>query len=319
MIARSALVRMSWEGYTLRSLQHANPAFVPTFIYGTAWKKDRTADLVHQAISTGFRAVDTAAQPKHYREELVGEGIRRALGDGTVRREDLYVQTKFTSVNGQNPDDMPYNPKDSVTDQVHASVKSSLYNLRPSAEPESAEGTYIDTLVLHSPLPIMAQTIEAWSTLEKYVPHRIRHLGISNTTLPILRELVSLAKVKPAVVQNRFYGGTQFDVPLRAYCREHEIVYQSFWTLTANPELIRSRPVISLARDAGVSSAAALYGLVLGLGQTTVLNGTTTKEHMETDLNALKSLQLFSSENSKEWQSILEDFKQLTGDHVYLQ
>ncbi|KAL5049429.1 hypothetical protein BDW71DRAFT_204690 [Aspergillus fruticulosus] len=310
---------MSWEGYTLRSLQHANPAFVPTFIYGTAWKKDRTADLVHQAISTGFRAVDTAAQPKHYREDLVGEGIRRALGDGTVRREDLYVQTKFTSFNGQDPDDMPYKPEDSVTNQVHASVKSSLYNLRPSAEPQSAEETYIDTLVLHSPLPTMALTIEAWSTLETYVPHRIRYLGISNTTLPILRELVSLAKVKPAVVQNRFYGGTQFDVPLRAYCREHEIVYQSFWTLTANPELVRSRPVIALARDAAVSTSAALYGLVLGLGQTTILNGTTKKEHMEADVNALKSLQLFSSENQEEWQGILEDFEQLIGDHVYLQ
>jgi diketogulonate reductase-like aldo/keto reductase len=214
---------------------------------------------------------------------------------------------------------MPYNPNNSLTDQVHSSVRSSFYNLRPSAEPESAEETYIDTLVLHSPLPTMAQTIEAWSALETYVPHRIRHLGISNTTLSVLRELVSLAKVKPAVVQNRFYAGTQFDVPLRAYCREHEILYQSFWTLTANPELVRSRPVIALARDAGISSVAALYGLVLGLGQTTILNGTTKKEHMEADLNALKSLALFSNENPEEWQNILEDFEQLTGDHVYLQ
>lgn len=229
------------------------------------------------------------------------------------------VQTKFTSVQGQNPDDMPYSSKDSVADQVHASVKSSLYNLRPAAVPESADETYIDTFVLHSPLPTMAQTMEAWSTLETYVPHRIRNLGISNTTLPILREIMSLAKIKPAVVQNRFYGGTQFDVPLRAYCREHEIVYQSFWTLTANPELVQSKPVLSLARDAGVSTATALYGLVLGLGNTTILNGTTKKNHMEADLTALKSLQQFSRDRPDDWQSILENFEQLTGDHVYLQ
>ncbi|KAL4914471.1 NADP-dependent oxidoreductase domain-containing protein [Aspergillus aurantiobrunneus] len=318
-MARAALGRLSWEGYALRSGQNANPAFIPSFVYGTAWKRDRTADLVHQAIITGFRAVDTAAQPKHYREDSVGEGIRRAIGDGAVRREDLYIQTKFTSVHGQNPDDMPYDPKDSVADQVHASVKSSFYNLRPSAAPESAEDAYIDTVVIHSPLPTMAQTMEAWSTLETYVPHRIRNLGISNTTLPILREILSLAKVKPAVVQNRFYGGTQFDVPLRAYCREHQIVYQSFWTLTANPELVRSKPVLSLARETGVSTAAALYGLVLGLGQTTVLNGTTKKEHMEADLTALQSLQGFSNDNPDDWQNILEEFEQLTGDHVYLQ
>ncbi|KAL4882238.1 NADP-dependent oxidoreductase domain-containing protein [Aspergillus karnatakaensis] len=318
-MARSALGRVSWEGYTLRSVQNASPAFLPTFIYGTAWKKDRTADLVHQAIGSGFRAVDTAAQPKHYREDLVGEGVRRAIVDGSVRREDLYIQTKFTSVHGQNPDDMPYDPKQSVTDQVHASVKSSLYNFRLSAEPESAEDTYIDTLVLHSPLPTMAQTMEAWLALETYVPHRIRSLGISNTTLPVLKEIVSLSKVKPAVVQNRFYGGTQFDVPLRAYCREHQIIYQSFWTLTANPELVQSQPVLTLAREASISSAAALYGLILGLGQTTILNGTTKKENMESDLKALRSLQQFSSNNPDDWQGILEDFQQLTGDHVYLE
>ncbi|KAL3458945.1 NADP-dependent oxidoreductase domain-containing protein [Aspergillus heterothallicus] len=318
-MARAAVGKMSWEGYSLLSARDASPAFIPTFIYGTAWKKDQSANLVHQAITVGFRAVDTAAQPKHYREDLVGDGIRRAISDGVVRREDLYIQTKFTSAHGQNPEDMPYNPEDSIADQVHASIKSSLYNLRPSAAPESAEDTYIDTLVLHSPLPTMAQTLEAWTALETYVPRVIRNLGISNTTLPILRELSSLVKVKPTVVQNRFYGGTQYDVPLRAYCRERKMVYQSFWTLTANPELVRSEPVVSLSREAGVSSAVALYGLVLGLGNTTILNGTTKKVHMEDDLAALSSLKRFSGEKPENWQNHLEDFQQLTGDHVLLQ
>ncbi|KAI9370503.1 NADP-dependent oxidoreductase domain-containing protein [Aspergillus egyptiacus] len=318
-MSRNALGLMSWEGYALRPARNANPSFVPAFIYGTAWKKDRTADLVHQAISAGFRGIDTAAQPKHYREDLVGEGMRRAISDGTARREDLYVQTKFTSVHGQNPDDMPYNPRDSVTDQVHASVKSSLYNLRSAAAPESADETYIDALLLHSPFPTMAETMEAWSALETYVPNRIRNLGISNTTLPILKELSSLAQVKPAVVQNRFYGGTQFDVPLRAHCRERQIIYQSFWTLTANPELVRSEPVLTLAREAGISSAAALYGLVLSLGHIVMLNGTTKAAHMQADLAALKILERYSSDNRGDWQGILEDFQQLTGDHVYLQ
>lgn len=62
-------------------------------IYGTAWKGDQTADLVYQALKSGFRAIATAAQPKHYREDLVGEGIRRAIGDGIVTRQDLFVST----------------------------------------------------------------------------------------------------------------------------------------------------------------------------------------------------------------------------------
>ena len=88
-----AIGKMSWEKYALRPVQNAPPATLPVFIYGTAWKKDTTTDLVHQALQSGFRAVDTAAQPKHYREDLVGEGIRRAIHDGTVRREDLHVRT----------------------------------------------------------------------------------------------------------------------------------------------------------------------------------------------------------------------------------
>lgn len=90
-----AIGKMSWERYALRTVQNAPPATLPIFIYGTAWKKDRTADLVHQALQSGFRAVDTAAQPKHYREDLVGEGIRRAIQDGSVRREDLHVGVHF--------------------------------------------------------------------------------------------------------------------------------------------------------------------------------------------------------------------------------
>lgn len=43
---------------------------IPAFIYGTAWKKEKTADLVYQALCSGFTGVDTAAQPKHYREGL---------------------------------------------------------------------------------------------------------------------------------------------------------------------------------------------------------------------------------------------------------
>ncbi|KAL4892068.1 NADP-dependent oxidoreductase domain-containing protein [Aspergillus ambiguus] len=317
-MARASLSKMSWEKYSLRPVQGAHPVVLPVFLYGTAWKKDQTTDLVHQALSAGFRAVDTAAQPKHYREDLVGEGIRRALRDGVVRREDLHIQTKFTSVNGQSPDNMPYDAQAAVTDQVHASVKSSLHHLRPAEAPESARDAYIDLLILHSPLPTMAQTLEAWSALETYVPHRIRNLGISNCTLPILKELSSLVKVKPAVVQNRFYVATQYDVPLRAFCRENQIIYQSFWTLTANPELIRSDAVLLLASRVGISPAASLYCLVLGLGGTTMLNGTTKQDRMVADLAAPKQVEQFSHEHPELWQRIMENFQEMTGDHVTL-
>lgn len=94
MAKATNLARMSWDTVALPSTGLSPvTTMLPVLIYGTAWKKDRTTDLVYKALRAGFRAVDTAAQPKHYREDLVGEGIRRAIREGIVRREDLYVSS----------------------------------------------------------------------------------------------------------------------------------------------------------------------------------------------------------------------------------
>ena len=57
---------------------------MPAIVYGTAWKEDRTADLVELALKKGFRGIDTACQPKHYNEPGVGEGIQRAMSFSSV-------------------------------------------------------------------------------------------------------------------------------------------------------------------------------------------------------------------------------------------
>lgn len=211
---------------------------------------------------------------------------------------------------------MPYDPTASVTEQVHASIKSSLHNLRPSEDPRSADDAYIDAVVIHSPLRTLDQTLEAWLALETYVPHRIRNLGISNCPLPVLDALCTApeAKVKPAVVQNRFHEDTLFDTELRMFCRENQIIYQSFWTLTANPDLVRSDPVQQLAFAAGISPAAALYTLVMGLGDIAVLNGTTNEGRMKEDLAAPLAVEGFMKTHPGQWQQLLKGFQAAVGD-----
>jgi diketogulonate reductase-like aldo/keto reductase len=267
-------------------------------LYGTAWKKERTASLVTQAVQAGFLAIDTAAQPKHYQEHLVGNGVRSFLSSSNVTRQDLYLQTKFTSIDGQLPNNLPYDPSTSITEQVKASVASSLHNLRHS---EDAEESYIDCLVLHSPLRTIKQTMEAWDAMSSFVPTKVHSLGISNTSLPILQHIWSNSNVKPKVVQNRFYSDTRWDVTLREFCRENGIQYQSFWTLTGNPELLRSGFVKGLAEDAGVSAEVALYSLVQGLGIMPI-NGTTS--HIETDVAELSKLEHWRAEgyNAETWE-----------------
>ncbi|KAF2027156.1 aldo-keto reductase-like protein [Setomelanomma holmii] len=281
----------------------------PPFIYGTAWKKDQTKRLVKEALVAGFRHVDTAAQPRHYQEHFVGEALREAYAEGIVKREDIYLQTKYTTPAGQDVSNMPYNPSAPLEEQIKTSVASSMSNLRHKRNPKEC---YVDCLLLHSPLPAIEQTLEAWKLLESYVPNQIRTLGISNVTLPILHTIYENSTIKPSVVQNRFYPQTRYDVPLRAFCAEHDIVYQSFWTLTGNPALLRSKPVVALADAVGVEASVALYTLVMDLG-VVVLNGTTSSEHMRNDLEGIAKVRTWAARHLDEWTKINATFEQQIG------
>src|SRR5215475_412482 len=100
----------------------------PRFIYGTAWKENRTAALVEMALQAGFRAIDTANQRKHYFEAGVGEGLAAAYRAGIVSRQDLFLQTKFTYQEGQDHR-LPYDPAAPLGIQVSQSLASSLQHL----------------------------------------------------------------------------------------------------------------------------------------------------------------------------------------------
>ena len=294
------------------SSKYVIPA-LPAFIYGTAWKKSATSDLVYQALCHGFTAIDTAAQPKHYREDLVAAGVSKAIKDGKATRSELYIQTKFTSVDGQDPGNMPFDPKSSLTDQVNTSVMSSLKNFNFADVVPEGDSRYIDTLILHSPMPTLNETLEVWQTLEQYVPNEIRALGISNCNLFTLMDLYERARIKPSVVQNRFYPNTKFDIGVRQFCREKNIVYQSFWTLSGNPALAWSNEVGSLANQLGISTQSALYCLVLGLGSISVLNGTKSAQHMTEDRKAVDKVKNFAQSHPEQWGKAMADFRKLIG------
>ena len=221
----------------------------------------------------------------------------------------MKIQTKFTVPKGQGKS-APYDLNAPLVEQVHQSVKSSLLNFTISdAEP------YLDSFVMHSPLESLQDTITVWQTLETYTPHTIRNLGISNVTLPVLQALYQNTTIKPAVVQNRFHDESDYEVSLRAYCREKNIVFQSFWTLSANPALAGSPPVAMVAKEAGVEGAAAYFALVLGLDGVTVLDGTTQEKHMTDDLEGIEKVGVWAeSSGAGKWAEALADFKRLISE-----
>lgn len=134
------------------------------------------------------------------------------------------VQTKFSPAHLQDLGSAPYYKDDPIRTQVHTSVLASLNNFATVKRDEAA---YLDAVLLHNFLPDADQTLLAWRALEELVPHRIRLLGVSNVALDQLKALVSLSKVKPSVVQNRFYANTNYDKELRAFCVAHDIQYQA--------------------------------------------------------------------------------------------
>ena len=89
---------------------------IPTFLYGTAWKEDRTAALTELALRAGFRGIDTANQRRHYFEAGVGEALAAAYLAGIVTRADLFLQTKFTYRRGQDHR-LPYDPEATLSAQ----------------------------------------------------------------------------------------------------------------------------------------------------------------------------------------------------------
>lgn len=259
-----------------RYITTAGGVRVPRILYGTAWKKDETETLVVEAVRSGFRGIDTACQPKHYDEAAVGRGVSICLGS-SLARADVYLQTKFTPVSGHDPRRIPYDPAAALPEQVAQSFEVSLRNLGTA---------YVDCLVLHSPLADVRQTAEVWQAMEEIARSGgARQLGISNCYWPeLLTGLHRSAKVKPAVVQNRFYRDTGYDREIRAFCRRHGMAYQSFWTLTANPRLLAQPEIHALSSRHGRTPAQILFRY-LTQEDVVPITGTRSTLHMREDLS----------------------------------
>jgi len=242
-------------------------------LYGTAWKKDQTAQLVVKAFEAGFRGVDTACQPKHYQENLVGEALEEMLSS-QFKREDIWVQTKFTSLDGQDPARIPYDKRKTPSDQVRESIEVSRKNLRLET---------IDSLVLHSPMRGgLQQTLDVWQAMEAGVDqNKIQILGISNCyDFKFFTQLYSSVRHKPKVLQNRFYSKTKWDSDLRMFCLENGIVYQSFWTLTGNPELLEHEYVLDMANKYKMTEEQVVYKFLVDLGHQP-LSGCKSPNHVQ--------------------------------------
>jgi diketogulonate reductase-like aldo/keto reductase len=259
-------------------LRAYNDVSVPSFMYGTAWKKEATAQCVLLAVESGFRAIDTANQLIHYQEALVGEALK-SLDQQGVKRNTLFIQTKFTPAGGQDHR-TPYDPSADLTTQVEQSFASSLAHLSTD---------YVDSYVLHAPFSrrgLGEADWEVWSAMEVlYQSAKTKMIGVSNIAAGQLTELCQRANHKPMVVQNRCFAALAWDKQIREICRAHDIIYQGFSLLTANREVLVDPQVQQIARRLGATSAQIIFRFAMQIGMLP-LTGTTSQQHMREDLEA---------------------------------
>jgi diketogulonate reductase-like aldo/keto reductase len=252
------------------------PAPVPDFLYGTAWKEERTAALTELAVRAGFRGIDTANQRRHYFEAGVGEALAAAYRQGLVSRADLFLQTKFTYRPGQDRR-LPFDPAATFSVQVAQSMASSLDHL----------GTeYVDSYVLHGPWSGAGWSdpdAESWNAMiQERDSGRTRFLGVSNVSLRHLEQMVAQGE-PPAFVQNRCFARLGWDREVRLFCRRHKIVYQGFSLLTANAEVLRHGVTLEIAARAKAAPAQIIFTFARAVGMLP-LTGTADPEHMKQDL-----------------------------------
>jgi diketogulonate reductase-like aldo/keto reductase len=256
------------------------PPSVPDFLYGTAWKEDRTAALTERALGMGFRAIDTANQRKHYFEAGVGEGLAAAYSDGVVTRADLFLQTKFTYQRGQDHR-LPYDPEATLAVQVSQSLASSLDHLHTD---------HVDSYLLHGP-----SSHEEWTDADTEVWEAMRTerdagrtllLGVSNVSLQHLEQMLAAHSEVPTFVQNRCFARLGWDREVRTFCNQHNTVYQGFSLLTANREVLHHASLSLIADQLDATPAQVVFSFARAIG-ILPLTGTSNAQHMNEDLASL--------------------------------
>lgn len=250
---------------------------VPGLLYGTAWKEGHTRKLTAQAIAAGFRGIDTANQRKHYFEAAVGEAVVAAIGRGEVSRSQLFLQSKFTSLGGQDRR-LPYDAKADPATQVAQSFASTLEHFQTS---------YLDSYVLHGPsahVGLTDEDVAVWRAMEALARDgKTRLLGVSNVSREQLQLLLELAEIPPAFVQNRCYARSSWDARVRECCDAHDIVYQGFSLLTANRRELDRPEVKRIVERSGRTLPEVVFRFAVELG-ILPLTGTSDPEHMQQDL-----------------------------------
>lgn len=225
-----------------------NHTFMPQVGFGT-YKvvPEQASDAVYTAISYGYRHIDTAQL--YFNEAEVGQGIGKAIADGLVSREQLYVTTKLNNNN--------HAPAD-----VERSFDESLAKLGSD---------YVDLFLVHWPMPNRADLdmVATWKAMTKLLDDgRLRSIGVSNFLPEHIERISQATGVMP--VNNQIELHPQFmNRPSADYCRQHGIAVTA-WSPLARGRVFDTPQVTTVAQQLGVTPAQAVLRWHIQLGNVVI-------------------------------------------------
>ena len=193
---------------TLPKFFESDNSKVPSIGIGTAFMTSDIANVIYFSIKDGTRLIDTAS--RYGSEEGVGKGIKRAIEEGIVKREDLFITTKLG--------------KHEMTEAEEA-IKRSLKTLQLD---------YIDLYLLHWPKFFnynekgekthLMPMHKIWPIMESFVQKGYtKHIGVSNYNVQSLLNLLSFCKIKPFVNEVEFHPYL-YQKKLSDFCKREKII-----------------------------------------------------------------------------------------------
>lgn len=261
----------------------SNGIEIPKLGLGT-WLLDdaQTAQAVRDAVSMGYRHIDTAQA--YMNEAGVGEGIRSS----GVAREDLFITTKVVA-------------EAKTYDAVSQSIDESLKKMKLD---------YIDLLIIHSPQPwdefrddnrYFEENKEAWKAMEDaYKKGKVKAIGLSNFLQDDVENILANCEIKPMVNQVLAHISNT-PMELIEFCQKNDILVEAYSPI-AHGAVLDNAEVKVIADKYGVTVAQLClrYDIQLGL---VVIPKTANPEHMrnnaeldfsisDDDMETLKNIEL---------------------------
>ncbi|GLQ52357.1 aldo/keto reductase [Dyella flava] len=257
-------------------LAHGSGA-IPVMGFGSLIPdRAKVKPAIKEALEAGFRHIDGA---ELYRtEDLVGEALKESFEAGTVTRDDVFITTKLWN-NNHRPE------------RVKPALEASLDRLQLD---------YLDLYLIHTPYAFQAgdeqypmndqgtpiydteiTLVETWRAMEQLVDEgRVKAIGLSDITLDKLKELVAVARIKPAVVQVECHPYLP-EWELLEFCEQHGIVFQAFAPLGhgMDPKITDDPVITRIAEHVGRTPAQVALAWAASRG-TAFLTTSTNPAHI---------------------------------------